>query len=68
MMKTRKIDLATGLNMIREVRPIIQPNPGFMVQLKALERNLFGKLSKCEVLQGQWKEKYEEKKKEIERR
>jgi len=28
-----------------------------MVQLKALERNIFGKCSETEVMQGQWKEK-----------
>lgn len=57
MMKVRKVRLADGLEMIRAVRPIIAPNPGFMVQLKALERSIFGDISKCDVMQGPWKEK-----------
>ena len=50
MMKIRNIRLATGLEMIRAVRPIVAPNPGFMIQLKALERSLFGDISECEVM------------------
>lgn len=49
--------MAEGLKQIWEVRPQAAPNPGFMVQLKALERNVFGKCSETEVMQGQWKER-----------
>mmetsp|Transcript_18423 Transcript_18423/g.31508 ORF Transcript_18423/g.31508 Transcript_18423/m.31508 type:complete len:83 (+) Transcript_18423:619-867(+) len=43
--------------MIWEVRPIAAPNPGFMIQLKALEKNVLGQMSECDVMQGMWKEK-----------
>ena len=50
--------------MVWKVRPIAAPNPGFMIQLKALEKNVLGKSSECEVMQGQWKEKLDALKKE----
>ena len=43
--------------MIWKVRPIAAPNPGFMIQLKALEKNVMGDNSECEVMQGMWKDK-----------
>ena len=30
-----------------------------MIQLKALEKNVLGDCSQCEVMQGMWKEKFE---------
>ena len=45
--------------MCWKVRSIAAPNPGFMIQLKALERNILGQTSECEVMQGQWKDKLE---------
>ena len=36
--------------LIQKVRPIAAPNPGFMVQLKALEKNVHGVLSDCDVI------------------
>ena len=50
MMKERNIALKEGLELIWKVRPIAAPNPGFMVQLKALERNTFGTNSEVEVM------------------
>lgn len=50
--------------MIWKVRPIAAPNPGFMIQLKALEKNALGVTSECEVMQGMWKEKLEALKKQ----
>ncbi len=52
MMKERKINLKDCLDRIWKVRPIAAPNPGFMIQLKALEKNIFGELSDIEVMQG----------------
>ena len=57
LIKERKITLKEGLEMCWKVRPIAAPNPGFMIQLKSLEKNVLGSLSDCEVMQGQWKEK-----------
>jgi hypothetical protein len=30
-----------------------------MIQLKALENNILGECSDCEVMQGMWKEKFD---------
>ena len=30
-----------------------------MIQLKALEKNVLGECSDCEVMQGMWKEKFD---------
>ena len=57
MIKQRKMTLKDALETIQKVRPIAAPNPGFMVQLKALEKNVHGVLSDCDVMQGMWKEK-----------
>lgn len=57
LMKERKIPLSEGLKLIWQVRQQAAPNPGFMIQLKALEKNVFGKTSETEVMQGEWKEK-----------
>ena len=43
--------------MIWKVREQAAPNPGFMIQLKALEKNVLGKTSETEVMQGQWRDK-----------
>ena len=42
MIKIKKIPLKEGLEMVWKVRPIAAPNPGFMIQLKALEKNCLG--------------------------
>ena len=60
MIKERKIALKDGLDLIWKVRPIAAPNPGFMVQLKALERNILGANSEVEVMQGDWKDKLDD--------
>ena len=41
--------LKEGLELVRAKRPIAEPNPGFIIQLKALEKELFGKLSEVPV-------------------
>ena len=64
LIKERKISLKDGLDLIWKVRPIAAPNPGFMIQLKAFEKNVLGSTSECEVMQGQWKEKLDALKKE----
>jgi hypothetical protein len=63
LIKSRGITLKDGLELIWKVRPIAAPNPGFMIQLKALEKNVFGTISECEVMQGMWKEKLDALKK-----
>ena len=50
MLKIMKINLKDSLDRIWKVRPIAAPNPGFMIQLKALEKKEFGKLSDIEVM------------------
>ena len=57
LMKEKQISLKDGLDKIWKVRPIAAPNPGFMIQLKALEKNTLGNNSECDVMQGMWKEK-----------
>lgn len=52
MMKDRAMNLKDSLEHIWKVRPIAAPNPGFMIQLKALEKSVFGEVSECEVMQG----------------
>jgi hypothetical protein len=63
MIKDLKMNLKESLERIWKVRPIAAPNPGFMIQLKALEQKELGMTSDCEVMQGQWKEKLEALKK-----
>ena len=55
LLKERNIPLNEGLKMIWAVRPQAAPNPGFMIQLKALEKNVLGKTSTASVMQGDWK-------------
>ena len=50
LMKEKKINLKDGLDMIWKVRPIAAPNPGFMIQLKALEKDVFKENSECDVM------------------
>uniref|UniRef100_A0A7S3N0E2 Protein-tyrosine-phosphatase n=1 Tax=Strombidium inclinatum TaxID=197538 RepID=A0A7S3N0E2_9SPIT len=64
MIKIKKINLKDALERIREVRPIAAPNPGFMIQLKALEKNVLGVMSDVDVMQGMWKDKLDQLKKQ----
>lgn len=64
LIKEKSINLKDGLDLVWKVRPIAAPNPGFMIQLKALEKNTLGTTSECEVMQGDWKTKLEALKKE----
>ena len=57
MMIKRGFTLKDGLEHIWKVRPIAAPNPGFMIQLKALEKKTHGEISECEVVLGMWKTK-----------
>jgi atypical dual specificity phosphatase len=50
MIKERKIGLKEGLELIWKVRPIAAPNPGFMVQLKALERAILGCNTEVDIM------------------
>jgi len=42
--------LKEALEIIRVNRPIAEPNPGFIIQLKAYEKMLFGSLSDVPVI------------------
>jgi atypical dual specificity phosphatase len=42
MIKERGMTLKDGLEHVWKVRPIAAPNPGFMIQLKALEKSVHG--------------------------
>lgn len=57
LVKERQIPLNEGLKLVWAVRQQAAPNPGFMIQLKALEKNVFGKTSETDVMQGEWKQK-----------
>jgi len=52
MIKEKKINLKDGLERVKKVREVAAPNPGFMIQLKALEKHTLGRMSDCEVMQG----------------
>lgn len=45
LMGRKGLTLKEALDLIREKRPIAEPNPGFIIQLKAYEKMLYGKLS-----------------------
>lgn len=43
LMKSQNIPFLTALDLVREKRPIAQPNPNFALQLRAFERDLLEK-------------------------
>lgn len=45
LMEKTNMDLKTSLDLVRSKRPIAQPNPGFILQLIAFEKEIFGKNS-----------------------
>ena len=45
LMKNMKLPLDKCLRHVKSCRPIALPNVGFVIQLKAYEKQLFGKLS-----------------------
>jgi len=45
LMKRRNMSLKAALKQIVLVRPQVSPNPGFLLQLKELEMELYGKLT-----------------------
>jgi len=53
-----------GLEMVRAKRPIAEPNPGFILQLKAQESVIFGKMSNVPLFLSKERQKKEEEKKE----
>lgn len=48
-MGRKGMNLKEGLDLIRSKRPIAEPNPGFILQLKAYEKSIFGVLSDVPV-------------------
>lgn len=44
------MNLKTALDHVRSKRPIAEPNPGFMIQLKAFEKVIFGTMSDCPIM------------------
>lgn len=48
-MMDRGMDLMRALNHVRERRTIAEPNPGFIIQLKAFEKLIFGVMSECPI-------------------
>jgi hypothetical protein len=49
-MMARGMNLKVALDHVRERRTIAEPNPGFMIQLKAFEKVIFGILSDCPIM------------------
>jgi hypothetical protein len=49
-MMDRGMDLKRALDHVRERRTIAEPNPGFMIQLKAFEKVIFGTMSDCPIV------------------
>lgn len=45
MMKKERIDLRTAFLHVKKIRTIVQPNPGFALQLIEYEREVLGKVS-----------------------
>jgi hypothetical protein len=45
LMGRQQMTLREGLDLVKSKRPIAEPNAGFIIQLKAYEQSLFGKLS-----------------------
>jgi hypothetical protein len=48
-MGRKGMNLKEGLDLARLRRPIAEPNPGFVIQLKAYEKSLFGVVSDVPV-------------------
>ena len=42
--------MKSALDLVREKRTIAEPNPGFMIQLKAFEKFIFGTVSDCPLV------------------
>ena len=60
MIREKKVNLKDALTRVKEVRPVAAPNPGFMIQLKTIEKATLGRMSECDVMQGHWKEQLEQ--------
>jgi hypothetical protein len=50
LMLDRGMNLKDALDHVRARRTIAEPNPGFMIQLKAFEKVIFGVLSDCPII------------------
>lgn len=55
-MVKHKMPLKEGLELVRTQRPIAEPNPGFILQLKYFEKELLGKVSDVPVVLAKQKE------------
>lgn len=49
-MLDRGMNLRNALDHVRARRTIAEPNPGFIIQLKAFEKVIFGVLSDCPII------------------
>ena len=66
LMSKKNIVLADAFALLKEKRPIIEPNIGFLVQLKAYEKTLFGKCSKFDWIPEKYvKSKSDDKESEV---
>lgn len=45
MIAKKQMPLKEGLELVRSKRPIAEPNPGFILQLKLYEKEMLGKVS-----------------------
>ena len=54
MIAMRGMNLKDALELVWTVRPIAAPNPGFMTQLKAYEKEKLGNNSQISVMQGKF--------------
>lgn len=52
LMKVRRLDLKSAFNYCYNLRPIIRPNNGFMVQLINYEYQLFGRASSVRMIEA----------------
>ncbi len=50
MMMDRGMNLKDAVEHVRARRTIAEPNPGFMIQLKAFEKVIFGTLSDIGII------------------
>lgn len=49
LMKSQGMDLKSAYDLVKSKREKVLPNMGFIVQLKAFEKKLFGKISPLHI-------------------
>jgi|LauGreDrversion4_2_1035121.scaffolds.fasta_scaffold83921_3 hypothetical protein len=59
-MMDRGLNLRDSVDLVRSKRSIAEPNPGFMIQLKAFEKVIFGTLSDISIVASRKKEESKE--------